>query len=138
MPRLAIAVAEIFIHQFVGVLVGKAVFVAHPLKGRPFGHRLVCNGPVFLEFATYRWREHCGPYYDNDLGYRTESEFLEWRKCCPLETVQNQLLRDGILTETEVSELNRKFEEEMAEAVAFAKESPFPTEKNLMEYVYCP
>jgi len=26
------------------------------------------NGPTFLEFKTYRWREHCGPYYDKDLG----------------------------------------------------------------------
>ena len=33
------------------------------------------NGPVFLELKTYRWREHCGPYYDNHLGYRTEEEF---------------------------------------------------------------
>ena len=26
------------------------------------------NGPYFLEFATYRRREHCGPNFDNDLG----------------------------------------------------------------------
>ncbi|HIO55582.1 MAG TPA: thiamine pyrophosphate-dependent dehydrogenase E1 component subunit alpha, partial [Candidatus Marinimicrobia bacterium] len=32
------------------------------------------GGPTFLEFKTYRWREHCGPLYDNDIGYRTESE----------------------------------------------------------------
>ena len=31
------------------------------------------GGPRFLEFSTYRWREHCGPFYDNDIGYRTES-----------------------------------------------------------------
>jgi len=37
------------------------------------------GGPVFIEFSTYRWREHCGPLYDNDLGYRTQSEFLEWK-----------------------------------------------------------
>ena len=37
------------------------------------------GGPRFLEFSTYRWREHCGPSYDNDLGYRSEAEFLEWK-----------------------------------------------------------
>ena len=26
------------------------------------------QGPQFLEFDTYRWREHCGPNYDNDIG----------------------------------------------------------------------
>src|ERR1043165_7017418 len=25
------------------------------------------GGPRFYEFATYRWREHCGPLYDNDI-----------------------------------------------------------------------
>ena len=24
--------------------------------------------PVFIEFITYRWLEHCGPYYDHELG----------------------------------------------------------------------
>ena len=33
------------------------------------------RGPQFVELETYRWREHCGPNYDNDLGYRTE-EFI--------------------------------------------------------------
>ena len=32
--------------------------------------------PFFLEFSSYRWREHCGPNYDNKLGYRSEKEFL--------------------------------------------------------------
>ena len=39
----------------------------------------------FLEFDTYRWREHCGPNYDNDIGYREESEFLYWKKKDPLK-----------------------------------------------------
>ncbi|SVC72066.1 uncharacterized protein METZ01_LOCUS324920, partial [marine metagenome] len=45
------------------------------------------NGPQFLEFDTYRWREHCGPNYDNDIGYREEEEFLEWKKKDPLKDI---------------------------------------------------
>ena len=26
--------------------------------------------PFFIEVNTYRWREHCGPNYDDDLEYR--------------------------------------------------------------------
>ncbi len=37
------------------------------------------KGPYFLELYTYRWREHCGPNYDNDIGYRTEEEFESWK-----------------------------------------------------------
>ena len=41
---------------------------------------LKSGGPQFLEFDTYRWREHCGPNFDNNIGYREESEFLKWKK----------------------------------------------------------
>ena len=34
----------------------------------------------FVEFDTYRWREHCGYQYDNHIGYRDEEEFLAWKK----------------------------------------------------------
>ena len=30
------------------------------------------QGPTFLVLDTYRWREHCGPAFDNHLGYREE------------------------------------------------------------------
>jgi pyruvate dehydrogenase E1 component alpha subunit len=95
------------------------------------------QGPAFLEFKTYRWREHVGPYYDNDLGYRTESEFLEWRERCPVDNFQKQLLKDGILKQADIDRLKKSYEAEMNAAIAFAKESPFPTEANLMENVYC-
>ena len=37
------------------------------------------GGPRFYEFATYRWREHCGPLYDNDhrLPHRSRVPGLE-------------------------------------------------------------
>ncbi len=34
------------------------------------------NGPTLMVFDTYRWREHCGPNYDNNIGYRSEDEFF--------------------------------------------------------------
>lgn len=42
------------------------------------------HGPVFLEFHTYRWREHCGPNYDDELAYRTTEEIKKGREDCPL------------------------------------------------------
>ena len=44
-----------------------------------------CNRPLLLEMSAYRWREHCGPNYDNDIGYRTTEEYEEWRNKDPLE-----------------------------------------------------
>ncbi|HIJ75185.1 MAG TPA: thiamine pyrophosphate-dependent dehydrogenase E1 component subunit alpha [Deltaproteobacteria bacterium] len=92
------------------------------------------GGPTFLEFKTYRWREHCGPDYDNDLGYRCESEFLDWKKRDPIETLK-RMHGDGLFdrdTEAVIHDLSAEIEE----AVAFAKKSPFPEEPMMLQDVY--
>lgn len=94
------------------------------------------NGPTFLEFATYRWREHCGPYYDNNLGYRTETEFESWKHQDPLARVGQRLSRSGLLTSQDIDSLTRELEAEITEAFTFAKTSPFPDESQLLKYIY--
>ncbi len=93
-------------------------------------------GPTFLEFKTYRWREHCGPNYDNDLGYRTEGEFLEWKRRCPIKRLKERLVQDGILSDGDVNAMVKKLEAEIEDAVVFAKESPFPGDNALLEHIY--
>lgn len=96
------------------------------------------EGPTLLEFATYRWREHCGPNFDNDLGYRTEEEFLEWKNLCPIARMERRFLRDGVLSETEIEAFRREFSEEADAAIRFAKESPYPERDVLMQDIYAP
>lgn len=96
------------------------------------------GGPTFLEFKTYRWREHCGPNYDNDLGYRTESEFQEWKQRCPIERLRERLLGNGVLCNHDIEGVVSNLEAEIEAAVAFAKESPFPKEQQLLEHIYVP
>ncbi len=94
------------------------------------------GGPTFLEFKTYRWREHCGPYYDYDLGYRTESEVEEWKQRCPIKKLEEQLLRDGVLCNQDIEDMVTNLEFEIEEAVAFAKESSFPSPDLLFQDIY--
>ena len=93
-------------------------------------------GPVFLEFNTYRWLEHCGPGYDNDIGYRTDEEFQKWKRKDPLEVLEKRIkvLSSGCedFKETE----RKKFQSEVSEAISCAKEAPFPAEQTLSEDVY--
>jgi len=96
------------------------------------------GGPTFLEFKTYRWREHCGPYYDFDLGYRTESEFQEWRRRCPIEMLKKRLFSDGVLSNQDMDDMVSDLEAEIEDAVVFAKQSPFPEERLLLEHIYAP
>ena len=84
------------------------------------------GGPEFLEFKTYRWREHCGPFYDNDLGYRTLEEFEEWKTRDPIGRLKATLLAAGILTEADVRRIDEEIVAEVAQAFRFAEESAFP------------
>lgn len=84
------------------------------------------GGPSLLEFVTYRWREHCGPNYDNDIGYRTEAEFLAWKERCPVTAYERRLIVGGIAARTELDAIVAKTKAESASAIDFAKLSPWP------------
>ncbi len=117
---------------------GNNVLEVYRLAGAAVKRAREGEGPTFLEFATYRWREHCGPFYDNNIGYRTEAEFQAWRRRCPVERFRKKLLRDGIIRQPEINHLSEQFNTEILEAIKFARESPFPEESALLEHVYCP
>lgn len=94
------------------------------------------KGPIFLEFKTYRWREHCGPYYDYELGYRSLNEFNEWKRRDPIEKLENYLIKEGRIEKKDINEFIRKIEKEVEIAITFAKLSPFPEREALLENVY--
>lgn len=83
-------------------------------------------GVHFLEFETYRWREHCGPNYDNDIGYRTEDEFLEWKVCDPIESIKKQLIENSSLSPSQVQKMEETIQQEITEAFEYAESSAFP------------
>lgn len=115
---------------------GNNVEVVYRLASEAVARARSGEGPTFLEFKTYRWREHCGPNYDNHLGYRTEAEFLEWRQRCPVERYQSSLLQDGILSPQDVAKFQQDIHREIQGAFDYAKASPFPTEDQLFAGVY--
>ena len=93
------------------------------------------GGPTYLEFDTYRWREHCGPYYDNDLGYRTEAEFLEWRERDPVALARRRSLEAGEITQAGIAALESAIASEIEDAFAFALAAPFPDD-DLMSHLF--
>jgi pyruvate dehydrogenase E1 component alpha subunit len=78
------------------------------------------EGPVFLELSTYRWREHCGPNYDNDIGYRSPEEFESWRANDPIEVLARRGAWDQRASDVE------DIASEIRLAIQFARQSPFP------------
>lgn len=94
------------------------------------------GGPRFLEFSTYRWREHCGPNFDNDIGYRTEEEYLEWREKDPITKLERHLTRVGSLTKQELLDANAFIAQEIIAAFQFAEDSPFPDPSEISRNLY--
>jgi pyruvate dehydrogenase E1 component alpha subunit len=94
------------------------------------------RGPVFLEFTTYRWREHCGPNFDNDIGYRSQEEFLEWQSRDPIRCYERRLLETGAVLPADIAEMDRAVAEEVAAAFAFAEASPFPAPEDAATDVF--
>ncbi len=81
------------------------------------------GAPSFIELTTYRWREHCGPDFDNDIGYRQEEEFQEWVDRDPIDRLIREL---GTPREAELEGLRLAIADEIDAAFSFARDSPFP------------
>ena len=94
------------------------------------------KGPYFLECLTYRWREHVGPLWDYDVGYRTKAEVEQWMERCPIKRLSEQLLTQGLCTQGEIHHLRQEIQQEVDQAVAIAKKSPFPPVERLLEGTY--
>jgi pyruvate dehydrogenase E1 component alpha subunit len=84
------------------------------------------KGPTLIECQTYRWLGHVGPNYDLDKGLRSKEELEYWMNRCPIKALEELLLGLDFLSESEKNEIYERIEEEIAESVAFAKESPYP------------
>lgn len=84
------------------------------------------GGPQLLEFSTYRWLEHCGPNYDNQLGYRTEAEYMDWKAREPIARFESALQGQGTISATEVAQMDFDIEREVNAAFDLADASPFP------------
>jgi len=84
------------------------------------------DGPSFILADTYRWREHCGPNYDNDLGYRSPVEFQEWRERDPIAALRDVLTRQGLLTRAAEQAMAGEIGNEIAMAFAAALAAPMP------------
>jgi TPP-dependent pyruvate/acetoin dehydrogenase alpha subunit len=94
------------------------------------------GGPRLLEFATYRWLEHCGPNFDNHIGYRTEDEYLAWKARDPIARFEAALLKDGIVSATELEHMDLDIEQEVNAAFEFAEASPFPSAESAYTDLY--
>ena len=93
------------------------------------------EGPVFLEFRTYRFRAHS--MYDAEL-YRQKAEVEEWKARGPIHTFTARLKAEGKLTEEEFLALDAQAGAEVDKAVAFAEAGSWEPVEDLLKDVCTP
>jgi pyruvate dehydrogenase E1 component alpha subunit len=92
--------------------------------------RSLNQGPIFIECATYRYREHVGPGEDLNEEYRDLSEYKWWKENDQIDKLARELGADIAKSiESEVSQL-------IQTSIDFAEASPYPKPEKLHEYVY--
>lgn len=83
------------------------------------------DGPRFILAKTYRYKEHVGPGDDFEAGYRCKSEYDKWSALDPL--IQDKETYDAVKSELDA---------EIAKAVQFAEDSPWPGRDELLTDVW--
>ena len=91
------------------------------------------SGPYFFEFKNYRWREHCGPNFDNDIGYRQKNEFKKWIKKDSLLKIRKRL---NFINSKKINMIEKKIKSEVIKAFKYAEKSKFPAASEAFKGVY--
>lgn len=89
--------------------------------------------PYLIEAMTYRFRGHSMA----DPGkYRSAAEVELWKSRDPIPNFEKRLVEEGIATEAELAAVLEKCHGVVADAVAFAEESPWPEDDEVYSDIY--
>ncbi len=89
-------------------------------------HIKLNNGPAFIELDTYRWREHCGPNYDDHLEYRPAEEIAYWKSKDPIKLLTKQLLDSQVIDVSVLNTIKNNINKDVLIAFEKAELAPFP------------
>ena len=94
-------------------------------------------GPTLMEARTYRFEDHSeGLARIIREPYRSEEEVDRWRLRDPIVLHSRWLTEQGIATQDEIEEVRQDVADTIAEALQFARESPYPEVEDLMTDMY--
>jgi TPP-dependent pyruvate/acetoin dehydrogenase alpha subunit len=89
------------------------------------------DGPTLLECKTYRWHFHAmraAPPSET----RPADEIDAWKARDPIARLEQHVLDRGLLSAEEIGAIRERVTADLAAAVAFAEQSPFPDPKDLL------
>ena len=92
------------------------------------------EGPVVLEFKTYRYKGHS--LSDKRMTYRTAEEEEVWMGYDPIELFSAELAAGGVLSEDDIAGIRGRIDESMEETTLRAAKATDPNPKSIYEGLY--
>jgi pyruvate dehydrogenase E1 component alpha subunit len=122
-------------HLFSKKIDGNSVLEVYEAARQAVDHARSGQGPAFIECDTYRIRGHAGTG-DSPDGYRSREVVLQWTARCPVGMFRDRLVKEGLVRQGELSEMDKQIEDEIKEAFLFAVQSELPQAQDLHRYLY--
>lgn len=88
-------------------------------------HARAGEGPTLIEAKTYRFHEHAANM-GRKFDYRTEADIEKWKARDPISLFEAKLVNDFGFTGPQLATVIASVEAEVKDAIAFARQSPFP------------
>lgn len=113
-----------------GVLVdGMDVLAVADAVGQAVDDARAGRGPTLIECETYRFLGHSK---SDKCVYRTREEEQQWRMRDPIPSFRDLLLQRGLVSDADALEITAAATAEVAAAVEFARQSPFPDPQTML------
>jgi acetoin:2,6-dichlorophenolindophenol oxidoreductase subunit alpha len=111
---------------------GNDILAVYAAVGESVARARRGEGPALIECITYRMKGH---FIADQGAYQSRDDLLQWRERDSLRRFQDYLLAGGMLTDALVAEYESSVAEEIAGAVRFFENSPFPERAAMFEGV---
>ena len=116
------------------VVDGNDVVAVNEAATRAIARARAGEGPTILELKTYR---HGGHSRNDACGYRAKDEEELWiHQKDPVKTFRKRILDEGVISEEDLQKIEAEIEQEIDDAVEYAKAAPLPSNESALEHVF--
>ena len=105
----------------------------HEAISKAAAHIRSGKGPYFLEIKTYRYKGHS---VSDPATYRSREEVKGFMDKDPIKMTEKTILGFKLATAAELDTIKERIHDEIAGAVKFAEDSPFPPANGLYDDNY--
>ena len=92
--------------------------------------------PHLVILETYRYREHCGPNFDDHLNYRDPKEVDYWMTNDPIKITEEKILNNKVLTQENINDFKIEINKNLNDIFEEALRSPLPNNDDAKKYIY--